>query len=449
LLVPYALCLVAACVRPPKVPPEGTAPPPSHGLVRPRAPKPGAPNILLILTDDQRADDMACSGNAMVRTPAFDRVAAEGTRFDAFYVTSPLCCPSRASLLTGLYPHQRGNGVIDNHDPRDIPRGAPTVATRLRDLGYVTGFVGKAHLGGDPRRWGFEECPVWLPEGSSRHENPSLMFDGRRRRARGTVTASFTDAATTFVERHRHERWFLWFATTAPHTPYYRDPRHPYPNRLVWQRTPPPLWPADQPLSRYDWAGYYSTTEMLDEHVGRLLRTVDRLGLADDTLVVLLGDNGVMHGSHGLRGKGVWFEEAVRVPALLRWPGHVRPASVVSSPTSEIDLLPTIIEAAGGGASGDLPGQCLWPMLQGATRQQPEVFSEARKNSPPWAGQQWRMVRSGPWKYVRFANGSEALYDLADDPGEQQNLAGSSNEEVRRLLPDLRRRLDRWTQATP
>jgi N-acetylglucosamine-6-sulfatase len=448
-LVALPLCLVSACSRPPAEPREAIPPHLLHNVAPSTTPVSGAPNILFILTDDQRADDMGCYGNGVVRTPSFDRVAAEGARLGAFYVTSPLCCPSRASLLTGLYPHQRDNGVIDNHHPRDIPAGVPTVATRLHALGYVTGFVGKAHLGGDPRRWGFDDCPVWLPEGSSRHENPSLMFDGRRKTARGTITSVFTDAATHFVERHQRQPWFLWFATTAPHPPYYRDPSHPYSNRAILASAPPPLWPPGEPPSRYDWAGYYSTTSTLDDQVGRLLRRLDELGLADNTLVVVMGDNGVMHGSHGLRGKGVWFEEAVRVPALVRWPGHVKAGSVVSPPTSEIDLLPTLLDAAGGAAEADLPGKSLLPTLNGATPARDEVFSEARKSSPPWAGQHWQMVRSGGWKYVHFPGGSEALYDLDNDSGETAAVAAPHDPRAISALHDLRQRLGRWLSATP
>src|SRR3954469_9702686 len=183
-------------------------------LARPAAAAGERPNILFILTDDQRWDDAGYTGNAVVRTPAMDRLAREGARLDRFYVASPLCCPSRAALLSGLYPHQRRNGVLDNRHGTDLPADTPTVATRLNDLGYVTGFVGKAHLGGDPRRWGFAECPVWLPEAPTPHENPSPMFDGRRKTARGTITSVFTDAARHFVERHQRQPWFLWFATT-------------------------------------------------------------------------------------------------------------------------------------------------------------------------------------------------------------------------------------------
>ena len=136
------------------------------------------PNILFILTDDHRWDAMSCYGNPVLRTPSFDRLAAEGARLDAYYVASPLCSPSRAALLSGLYPHQRGNGVVDNHRPSDLPRGAPTVATRLKALGYVRDLRQGA-LGGD-QGGGHQRCPGWLPK-VQREREPGLMFNGRAR----------------------------------------------------------------------------------------------------------------------------------------------------------------------------------------------------------------------------------------------------------------------------
>ena len=410
---------------------------------------PGAPpNILFIVTDDHRGDAMSCYGNPVLRTPAFDRIAREGARFDAFYVASPLCSPSRAALLSGLYPHQRGNGVLDNNRAPDLPRDTPTLATRLGSLGYVTGFVGKAHIGGDPRRWGFADCPVWLPGGSSSHENPELMVRGRRRVVGNqTINVTFGDAGVKFIERHKDERWFLWFASTAPHTPYLRDAK--YTRCRVHSRPPPPLWPPGDRLSNYDWAGYYSTTGVLDDQVGRLLRKLDALGLAGDTLVVVLGDNGMMHGSHGQLGKQIWFEESVRVPALVRWPGRVNAGTVVTSPAVSVDLVPTLLEAAGAPKPDGLPGVSLWPAVTEGKPTRTEVFSEVRKMTRPFKGRLWQMAKAGQWKYVRLEGGSERLYDLGQDPGEKADLAQSPDAAAAEALVDMRARLDRWVVETP
>jgi arylsulfatase A-like enzyme len=267
-----------------------------------------------------------------------------------------------------------------------------------------------------------------------------------------TINATFADEAAQFIEGHRRERWFLWFATTAPHTPYYHDPHHYYTRWQVRRAPPPPLWPREQPLCSYDWAAYYSTTSLLDDQIGRLLQELDRLGLAQDTLVIFLSDNGMMHGSHGLQGKGVWYEEAVRVPALVRWPGRVAARSRITSPASGVDLGPTCVDAAGGGAQDDLPGTSLLPALTGrlpADRADKDLFSEVRKKHSTGEGADWQLARHGRWKYVRLRDGGERLYDLDRDPGEWRDVATSGDADSTAAIQDMRRRLDTWLTRTP
>ncbi|MCI0417402.1 sulfatase-like hydrolase/transferase, partial [bacterium] len=157
------------------------------------AQEPRKPNILFILTDDQRWDTLGCYGNDVIRTPNLDKLAAQGARLDTFYVAQPLCCPSRATFLTGLYPHQ--TGIYTNEKGgADLPKGSKTVAHYLNEAGYKTGFVGKAHIGGDPRKWGFQTCPVFLPGGSSPHKKPDLVYV-QREKVPGYITTIFADAA--------------------------------------------------------------------------------------------------------------------------------------------------------------------------------------------------------------------------------------------------------------
>jgi len=177
------------------------------------------PNILFILTDDLRWDTLGCYGSHDIRTPNLDKFASEGARLDAFYVASPLCCPSRAVFLSGLYPHQ--NGVEWNVGMPDLKEGTQTVATLLNRAGYATGFIGKAHLGGNPYKWDFTNCPVFFPRIQMRHLDPTLFVHGKRQVVPGYITEIFTNTAISFLEKHKNERWFLWFATTAPHLPYH------------------------------------------------------------------------------------------------------------------------------------------------------------------------------------------------------------------------------------
>lgn len=391
------------------------------------------PNILFILTDDHRWDCLGCYGNDGIRTPHFDRLAREGARLDAFIISTPLCCPSRAAFLTGMYGHQ--NGVGGNVGT--LREGVPTVASYLAKAGYVTGFVGKSHLG-DPRKWGFQEVPVYLPEGGSRHENPTLTLNGKSEVVQGLVTPIFTEAALRFIDRHQKDRWFLWLATTAPHLPLLKDPKHPYPSGQI---KPPPGWPKNQPLSNADWAAYYSTISHLDEQVGRVLAKLDELGLAQDTLVFMAGDNGYMFGSHGQKTKSVWFEESARAPALARWPGRIKPKTTVASPISNVDFLPTVLEIAGLPMPRGLESVSMMPVLTGG---QP-LRRAAHANGNQEGG--WEMIRTERWKYVQERDGPEHLYDLMNDPSELVDLIQAAEHDSTRK--EMRKLLEAWRKATP
>lgn len=412
------------------------------------------PNILFILTDDQRPDAMGCYGNSSIRTPNFDAIAAEGARLDNFYVAAPLCCPSRAAFLLGLYPHQ--SGILTNARKRQIlPAGHPTIAAKLNEAGYMTGFVGKAHMGGDPRRWGFKEVPIWLPGGASKHMNPRLMVAGKRKVVKGHITQIFSDAALAWLEKHQSQPWFLWFATTAPHVPYLNGPAHAYDSRQI---SPPPLWPEGEPLSShdpftdyrrqlYDWAAYYSTISMLDEQVGRILTRLKELGLSDNTIMFVAGDNGMMLGSHGFWEKWVWFEESARVPALARWPGRIKPGTKVAAAIVSVDLYPTLCEIAGVAAPKGMEGVNMLPALTGQEPLRKIAYSEVKMEE--WEGRHWQMVRAERFKYVKFVDGAgeEHLYDLTKDPHEMKDLAGEAG--CAEPLGEMRALRRKWLEATP
>ena len=403
------------------------------------------PNILIVLADDLRWDALGAYGNGVVKTPNLDRLAEDGARLDAFYVAAPLCTPSRAAFLSGLYPHQ--SDILDILGKADFDPGTATIATHLNTAGYVTGFVGKAHMGGDPRRWGFKVCPIWLPSGSSPHKDPRLLVNGLEETVAGHITQIFADAAIRFLERHRADRWLLWLATTAPHTPYYHDPKFSY---RAAEITPPPGWPKGERFRAADWPGYYSTISMLDEQVGRVLRRLDELGLAKDTLVFVTADNGEMFGSHGHQGKQMWFEESARVPALVRWPGTIRPGTHVVSPISSVDLLPTVLELVGKEQPKTLEGVSMLPALTGGTPLRSAAYSEANRRAGEGGGY-WRMIRTDRWKYVNLQyvtsrHRGERLYDLKNDPSELKDLAKS--KEHGKVLLQMRQQLDRWIDAT-
>ncbi len=400
-------------------------------------PPAGRPNILFILTDDQRPDAMGCYGNSSLRTPNFDAIAREGARFEAFYSAAPLDAPSRAAILTGLYPHQ--SGMVDNA-AAGAPAGLHTLPAILSRAGYATGFVGKAQPAGDPRRWGFQEAPVWFSGLTCRHRNPRLVVHDVEKEVEGQVTRIFADAAIGWIERHRQERWFLWLATTAPGTPYVMDPKHPYKQGEI---EAPPLWPRHEELSDQDWAGYYSTISMLDEQVGRILARLRELGLLDRTFVFVTSDSGNMLGSYGYAGKEVWFEESVRVPALARLPDRVPAGSRVQSPAVNLDLFPTFCELAGASPPGKREAVSLLPALSGQGAPRSTAYSEARMKGEG----DWQMLRTDRYKYVRFDHGREHLYDLYGYGGERRDLAtGARHADT---LDEMRLMRLQWLEATP
>lgn len=362
-------------------------------------PAPLGPNVLILLTEDHRFDAL--------RTPAFARLASEGARMDACYAAGPLSCPSRAAYLSGLYPRQ--SGILVNGGGRDLPEGTPTVASLLEKAGYVTGFIGKAHLGGDPKRWGFRECPMVLPGDRPQPTGTRVLADGKPLRLEAPASQAFADAALDWMTRHRAERWLLWVAFSAPRAP-----------------GPSP-----------DLDGYSATVSLFDGQVGRVLDQLRELGLEADTLVILLSDNGPR------KGKGLWSEASARVPALARWPGRIPAGATVPTPLSGVDLLPTLCEAAGIRTPEDCLGLSMLPALTGKTPLRKTVFAGVGSSSRD----RWEMVRSQRHKYVLRGNGEELLYDLEVDPGETRNLAGEGSSAP--LLEEIRGLLNRSLKEDP
>jgi arylsulfatase A-like enzyme len=401
------------------------------------------PNILFILADDLRWDALGSYGNQVIRTPHLDALAREGIVFDSFYVANPVCSASRASFLSGLYTFQRG--VLRPAYRTLLDEGTPTVASLLAAAGYRTGFVGKAHLGGDPGRWGFQQVPFHHP-GFQFNDPPEVRtryYEGEREVViEGDATSRIADAAIGFIERNRAERWFLWLATTAPHWPYHYNESHPYQPEDIDR---PPGYPPDTPLALRDrWAAYYSRISTLDEHLGRVLAKLDESGLRDRTLVFFTSDNGIMHLSHGIVGKAVWFEEALRQPAILRWPGRIVPGQRVDSLVSSVDFVPTLLDIAGVAAPDALEGRSFLPVLDANRPVREHLFAESVR-IPQDGGGIWQMVRSGPYKLVQFTERAEEhLYNLDADPHESRDLIGSP--EHAEVAERLRARLTSWRE---
>jgi N-acetylglucosamine-6-sulfatase len=427
------------------------------------------PSIIFILTDDQAPDSLGIAGNRFVQTPHLDALAADGAYFRRAYVPTPQCAPSRASILTGRYPH--AHGVMTNRDTRLSP-SAHTMASALKERGYATGLVGKWHLGEDDRpQAGFEDLWVTIAA-PGRYADPELWIDGERRRHAGLVTDVLTDYAIRFIDTHRDEPFFLWLAYRAPHPPFPLAPdgRFTYPTDSV----PLPVSaeddlstkPAAQRESachawfaranRHDGAGlrqrlsrYYTLVSIIDHNVGRLVDAVRDRGIADQTIVIYASDNGALFGEHQMVTKGpAFYEELVRTPLIIWAPGRVPGGRQVDALASVLDIFPTVCAQAGCAVPSDLPGVDIWPLATAAASPRREaLFFEYLEKSQTSERVPMRGLVTEQYKYARYLDtGEQELYDLHHDPREMDNLAADGAH--RDVLTTLRGMLDAWRRTS-
>lgn len=425
------------------------------------------PNIIVIISDDQAARTLGVDGNAHIRTPCIDRLAAEGAFFARAYVPLPQCAPSRAAMLTGRYPHRLG--VLTNVEG-GIPADAPTIAQVLKPQGYRCGLIGKWHLGDESRQQGgFEDAWIVREQDPSRaqekYTDPVLLVNGERRQEKGYLTDILTQYAIDFVRAPDERPYFLWLAHFSPHEPLSPPPdsKHAYSPADV----PLPASvsddlsgkPAQQqrsachkefervglPEVRWRCAQYYSMISALDENVGRLLDALRADGRKRDTIVFYLSDNGWLNGEHQLHDKGPFFyDELLRTPLIAWAPGRIAAGQRIGALVSSIDLLPTIAGLAGAAAPAGADGVDFWPLATGSRKSVRDelylVYAEklTSQEFEPMLG-----IVTSRFKYSRYmSDGAEELYELDADPFEVRNLvtAGGAAD----ALGDIRARVDRF-----
>jgi arylsulfatase A-like enzyme len=421
------------------------------------------PNVLVIFADDLGYADLGCQGAGDVRSPRIDSLAADGVRCTAGYVSAPQCCPSRAGLLTGRYQNRFGfeaNPAGDATRTVGLPVTERTIADALQEAGYVTGIVGKWHLGTaegmQPWERGFTES-LWHPNGGVLFPDKKTgLLPGMRRGpdpadVKGYSTDAFGDAAVDFIQRHAATRvadgqpWFLYLSFVPPHWPMESKPEH----MAAF---------TDEPdLHRRTFLGMMAS---LDENVGKVLDALDATGQRDDTIVFFLSDNGGPTGrprpspdapfefgqnssrNAPFRGvKGDVFEGGIRVPFLVRWPGVIPAGSTYNQPVISLDILPTAVAAAGRPAAQEsrIDGVDLRPALSGESTAPPHETLFWRFRFPgPEAAQQRFAIRQGRWKLTRNG-GPPALYDLASDPGETVDLTEREPERAAALRAEWNR----------
>lgn len=428
---------------------------------------PRRPNVLFILSDDQGPWAMRCAGNPDIITPALDAIAASGVRFTDFFCTSPVCSPARASLLTGDIPSRHGvhdwiRGGNTGAARVDYLAGQTLLTDHVARAGYRCGLIGKWHLGASdvPRR-GFVRWFAHASGMSPYHDAP--MFDEGKALAVGRyLTDELTDQALAFVasEAQRKDPFWLSLNYTAPHYPWIDS--HPREFTELYTdcafascpQEPPHPWTAwGNPATdegfrrpRESLVGYFAATTAMDAGIGRVLASLDALGLRESTLVIFMGDNGMNCGHHGIWGKGNgtrpqnMYDSSVKVPCLMSQPGRVR-SGICDELLSAYDIFPTLLDYLGIAWGADprrpKPGQSFRTLLEGHGTPPVRPVVVFDEYGPV------RMVRTREAKYVhRHPHGPHELYDLVQDPEERTNLVDSIPH--RPLRDALRAELATW-----
>ena len=436
------------------------------------------PNVLVVLVDDLRWDEIGCAGHPYVRTAAIDRVARQGARFRNAFCTTPLCSPVRASLLTGQYAHN--HGIVDNTNRSRQSHALVTFPRILHDNGYETGYVGKWHMGNDDTaRPGFDYWACMAGQGTS--FDPVLNENGTRTESTGHTTDVLNDRAVRFVRRPRTGPFCLYLAHKALHPELVQyddgslsDPsgskflpaeRHKglysdasIPRRLnvidTLEGKPALCREAEgmPPLSRAtgtDDETIRDRQRMLaavDEGVGQLFDALEDTGQLDNTVIVLTSDHGYWYGEHGLSvERRLAYEEAIRIPLLVRYPPLVEPGTVVDQIALSIDLAPTLLELAAAETKHKMDGRSLVPLLAGGrpddwrTSFLIEYYSDTV--FPRVRNMGYKAVRTLRHKYIHYTDldGMDELYDLKNDPYEMNNLIDDPDRQT--TLEDLKKAL--------
>jgi arylsulfatase A-like enzyme len=441
---------------------------------------PRRPDVVIVLTDQQRADAFGAAGAADLHTPVMDRIAGQGVQFTRAFAATPQCSPSRAALLTGLYPHRTGvmgntgaegegragraSAVRDGQPsgaamPEQksggapagmsvaLARSIPTLGRIFAAGGYETAYFGKWHLGGTPGEYGFDTHDSRLTDATLARTVVEFL---QRRTASGERRPLLL--MVSWLNPHDIYGVLNQAAPAAPALAAVRLPSNlvddlrskPRPQRRYLEEDQgAPFVGAGPGMWRRYRAFYNGLVETVDREIGTVLDAMPRADVSPIT--VFCTDHGDLGGAHGLPYKGpAMYEELVRVPLVISWPGRIHP-SRSNALVSLIDLLPTLCDLTGAQAPGRVDGLSLRPILeQRASEVRQLVFAEY------YGKQSWRvpirMVRSSRWKYVRYRNDGEELYDLTADPGELRNLASDRGAATERT--HLARELDGWIRAT-
>ena len=398
------------------------------------------PNILLICADDLGWNDVGLYGGD-IATPFIDSIGQNGIRFTRFYVTAPVCTPSRFGLLTGRYHYRApqpfwGALMPGQHDEVKLPEDEKTIADELKKNGYSTALVGKWHLGhGDsgygPNSHGFDFFYGFKPgcidfNTHTYKTEPALYRNDEQIEEEGWATDLFTDEALQFIEKQQLNPFFLFLSYNAPHYGKCAE------GNLLQS---PPGYPDLPEKSKDDRDVYSAMVKNMDDNIGRVLHKLAELQLTKDTIILFLSDNGGSYAYGGnnmplLGEKGTLWEGGIRVPCCLQWPGQIESGQVRDEPLSALDLFPTLLQfvAVSQPAHAVDGADVSEVLLKDAPLKSRYLYFLYKKQ---------KVVINGDWKYVRDVTGKEYLFNLAEDPSEQKNVAAPLQQATYRLRGQL------------
>ena len=416
------------------------------GFAKPAATKLNKkPNIVFILIDDMGWPDVVCYGSKFHETPNIDRLASEGMKFTDAYAACPVCSPTRASIMAGQYPARVGiTDFIPGHwrpyeklvvpeNRLQLPLESVTLGEVFKEQGYCTCFIGKWHLGGkgySPDMQGFDKVVLGVKNRSDKQ------------------VSGFTDQAIKFIQEKKREPFFLYLSHHSVHI------KLEAPEELVdkYKNKPKPVTGVNNPT-------YAAMVEHLDTNIGRILKKLNDLDIAEHTIVIFFSDNGGLRQAYGgytgkrqivstnapLRDeKGTLYEGGIREPLIVRWPGVVKAGTTCNVPVTSVDFYPTFLEIVGAGADSSqvLDGENILPLLRQTGSLEREAiywhYPHYHHSSPAGA------IREGDYKLIEFfEDGRLELYNLKHDIGEKNNLAETMPEKA----ADLQRKLAKWRQS--
>ncbi len=454
------------------------------------AAKSDKPNVIFILTDDQRWDCLGCYEKPYLglKTPNLDRLAKEGARFRNMFCTTSLCSPSRASYLSGLYAHT--HGVVNNFT--EFPVDLPSYPKQLKAAGYATAYIGKWHMGedNDAPRLGFD---YWAShKGQGTYYDTTFNINGTETPTKGYYTSTVTKFANDWLKQSRDVPFCMILGHKAPHGPFQPEPKYEhlfdnvpieYPktsfqldDKPTWYKERLDTWhgiygslygfrkdvPDRSPEGVKTFAkfirSYAATIPSIDDSVGEIYQTLADLGQLDNTIIVFAGDNSFLLGEHGMIDKRTMHEESIRIPLLVRYPKAVKPGTVVDGMVLNIDLAPSILDLCGVDPLPKTHGRSWRPLLEGSDADwRTSWFYEYNYEKQFPYTPNVRGVRTDTWKYVHYPHGDGGpdrhmaeLYNLADDPQETKNLIADARHAatVSKMQAELTR-LMMETSALP